>query len=86
MAGCHRISSDRQGWHFCSNLSGAAVCQGVNQINEMVATHIAAQPAVRQRFNLVALEDVVPRQLRDLGSTHRHFREGPAAHHGFRLL
>ena len=33
-----------------------------------------------------ASEDVVPRDLRDLDAAHRHLGQGPAAHHGLRLL
>ena len=33
-----------------------------------------------------ALQDVVPRDLRDLDAAHRHLGQGPAAHHGLRLL
>ena len=32
------------------------------------------------------LQDVVPRDLRDLDAAHRHLGQGPAAHHGLRLL
>ena len=33
-----------------------------------------------------ALEDVVPRRVRDLDSAHGHLGQGPGAHHGLRLV
>ena len=33
-----------------------------------------------------AVQDVVPRGVRDLDAAHRHLGQGPAAHHGLRLL
>ncbi len=38
------------------------------------------------REDAQAVQDVVPRRVRDLDPAHRHLCQGPAAHHGLRLL